>query len=359
MKLLYATSIVFPSPLANRIQIISTAQAFYKRLGLDFVLGVGESNSNEFFDCPHFDMGKDIPSYKLALKYIFYACKNKVTHVFCREDRLMFFLILYSKILFWRPNINFIFEVHDLNHRRRFWYRFILKNVQRIVVISSGLKKILIDIGIDSNNVIVSPDAVDLDRFDINISTLEARSKLSIPQEKKIIIYTGSLEKWKGVDTLYKASNYFDDSFLFLIIGGRSTWVKEFEEWYPKKNNFVMLGYKDHNEIPLYLKSADVLVIPNSAKLEISNIATSPMKLFEYMSSGRPIVASNIPSICEIIDTNSAELVNPDDELSLAEGIRKVIDNKSLSKLKSMNALGIVKKYTWDNRVKVILENII
>jgi glycosyltransferase involved in cell wall biosynthesis len=305
-----------------------------------------------------FSTGADVRSFKLAYTYLKYAFKNKFTHIFCREEKLLFFMLVYRMVFFWKRNMSFVFEVHDLNNRDKVWYKFILARTHKIVVITEGLKKILVDRGVDGAKVVVAPDAVDLEKFDIDISKGSARQKLGIDQNKKVVLYTGSLEAWKGVDTLYKASNHFDDEVLFMVVGGRNTWVKEFEGWYPLKNNFEMLGHKDHSLIPLYLKSADILVIPNSAKVEISNTATSPMKLFEYMASGRPIVASDIPSIREVLNPESAFLFNPDDELSLASMIRKALNNNDLGLKLALVARESVKKYTWHARAQKILNHI-
>ncbi len=356
MRLLYATSIRFPSPLANRIQILETSKEFFGALKNDFILGIGENNGDMVIPCPSLSTGANIRSFRLAKIYLTYAFKNKFDTVFCREEKLLFFMIVYKILLFWMPSTNFIFEVHDLNNRHKSWYKFILSRVQKIVVISQGLKSILIKEGIKESKIIVAPDAVDLAKFDIDLDKMSARQKLELPEDKIIILCNGSLEAWKGIDTFYKASNHFNDLYLFLNVGGRATWVKEFEGWYPPKKNFSLLGHKDHKEIPVYLKAADVLVIPNSAKLEISNIATSPMKLFEYMASGRPMVASNIPSIREIVDQESAFLVKPDDEIALAEGIKHVLKNEDLSKQMALSAYRKVQKYTWHARVQEILK---
>jgi glycosyltransferase involved in cell wall biosynthesis len=75
------------------------------------------------------------------------------------------------------------------------------------------------------------------------------------------------------------------------------------------------------------------------------------MKLFEYMASGRPIVASRIPSITEVLSEQDATLVSPDDAESLLKGVLV-----ALAKVPTVNQK--LAEYSWQNRVRRILLNI-
>ena len=118
----------------------------------------------------------------------------------------------------------------------------------------------------------------------------------------------------------------------------------------------MIIGYRSHSEIPYWLKAADVLVLPNSGKEEISKYWTSPIKMFEYMASKRPIMASDLPSIREILNEGNAILVQPDNPQGLAEGIRKVLENKNLAEKISARAFDDVKQHTWAKRAEKILD---
>jgi glycosyltransferase involved in cell wall biosynthesis len=106
--------------------------------------------------------------------------------------------------------------------------------------------------------------------------------------------------------------------------------------------------------IPLYLRAADVLVVPNTAKEDISRLYTSPMKLFEYMASGTPIVASDLPSIREIVDDSIVSFFAPDDPASLAETIGRVLYNYPEAEAKARLARERVKPYSWKRRAEAI-----
>jgi glycosyltransferase involved in cell wall biosynthesis len=86
---------------------------------------------------------------------------------------------------------------------------------------------------------------------------------------------------------------------------------------------------------------------------------TSPIKLFEYMASRRPIVATSLPSIKEILkDGSNALLVGPDDVDLLVKGIKRVLEDHALAEKLAAQAGSDVKKYTWEKRVKRILNGL-
>ena len=119
-----------------------------------------------------------------------------------------------------------------------------------------------------------------------------------------------------------------------------------------------MVGHRPHGEIPYWLKAADVLVLPNSGKEDISKYWTSPLKMFEYMASGRPIVASDLPSIREVLNGENAILVEPDNPEKLAGGIKAILQNNQLSDRISIKAVLDVQEYSWTKRVQKIWQRL-
>ena len=109
--------------------------------------------------------------------------------------------------------------------------------------------------------------------------------------------------------------------------------------------------------VPAWLKRFDVLALPNIASERISARHTSPLKLFEYMAAGRPIVASDLPSLREVLrDDENALLVPPDDPKVLAAGIRRVIEDKPFAAKLAAQAREDVMQYSWTSRAKRLLE---
>lgn len=287
----------------------------------------------------------------------FYALTREADIIYSRDEWPLYFLSFFRK--------NLVYEAHRFSGRRAFFYRrFRNKNI-KIVAITAQLKDDLARAGLRSENILVSSDGVDLDEFNIGISKEEARAKTGLPLDKKIVMYTGHLFEWKGVITLLDAVRLIADynspaggqvikNILFVFVGGMERDVKKFKERAGDLENIIILGHRPHKEIPVFLKSADALVLPNSANDKISNY-TSPLKLFEYMSSGRPIIASKLPAITEVLNNFNSVLVGSDDSHELAEGMIKVLEDEKNSNGLAARALEDVGQYTWQERAGKIV----
>lgn len=225
-----------------------------------------------------------------------------------------------------------------------------------MIVITKSIKDLYLSMGVVPENIIVAPDAADIDRFDIAIGKEEARKQLGLPLGKKIILYKGHLYAEKGAGVLALAMPYVKDkNAIAVFIGGTEEDIDSFRKEFSEKENIFILGNRPRKETPFYQKAADVLIIPNSAKDDMSRLYTSPMKLFGYMASGVPIVASDLPSLKEVLDENNAYLVSADSPEALAKGIDIALANESESSAKAEKAYERAQEFTWKSRANIIL----
>ena len=181
---------------------------------------------------------------------------------------------------------------------------------------------------------------------------------IQIPLDKNIICYTGHLFQWKGVYTLAESVQYLPEDCVIYVIGGMDADIIALQGFIAEHHlkNIVLIGYIPYHDVAMYLAAADILVLPNSAKAKIAREYTSPLKLFEYMGAQRPIVASDLPSLREVLcHRKNAYLVQPDDPKALAEGIIAIVDDKGISSAMTKAAYQDVQKYTWDIRAENIL----
>jgi len=375
MKLSYISNQRLPTEKAYGIQIVKTCEAFAD-LGIDITLVVPYRRNDiakNIFDyysikrnfefrkifSPDFYLPGKLDKIAFAVKNFISAIILVVHTLFLRVD------IIYSRdepIIFFssflRKSRGLIFEAHRFSDLRQFFYRRFKKKNIKIIAISNGLKNKFMEFGFKPENILVAPDGVNIEKFNINKTKEECRRELDLPLDKKIVLYSGHLFEWKGAHILAEAVVYLQE-VLFVFIGGTEANILEFQKKFGNGKNIKIFGQKPHEEIPLFLKTADVLVLPNSAKEIISSLYTSPLKLFEYMASGRPIVASDLPSIREVLNEKNSILVKPDDAEALASGIKKALGDITLSDQISRTAFEDVKKYTWGKRAVKIHDYII
>lgn len=249
---------------------------------------------------------------------------------------------------------NTVYEMHDFV-KKSFVYRVLLSRVRFVLVTNEWKRKQLQEtFGIRPEKIILERNAVDIDAF--GSTTKEAaRSALGLAQDASIAVYTGHLYEWKGADTLAKAASLVPNTQI-VFVGGAPADVVKFKAQWGQSPNIRIVGHVAHELIPLWQSAADVLVLPNSGKEEISVHYTSPMKLFEYMASERPIVASDLPSIREILPEDAGFYAVPDDPTSFADAIQRAFAEGST---KSARARQTAATFTWQKRAQRILHRII
>ncbi len=348
-----------PTEKAHGIQIMKMCEAFAD-LGHEVILVVPyrfnhiKDNPFEYYGVTKNFKIKRLPSVDLVIfgkigfliqsisfaKFaLLYSIFYKADIIYSRDEVLVIFLSFLHRNIFWESHTN----------TYNFFVKKFIRKIKRVVVITKSLKNFYLSKGINNLKILVAPDAVDIKEFNVSLSKEESRDKLGLPQDKKIVMYTGHLYGWKGVGILAQSAELLGKDTFVVFVGGTDECIDEFKNKYTL-DNILILGRKSHKEIPYYLKTADVLVLPNTAKEDVSKLYTSPMKLFEYMASGVAIVASDLPSIREILNEVNSTLVEADNPKALATGIKKAL-NKDGKK-----AMEDVRQYTWENRALNILK---
>lgn len=369
MRIIYVANTRLPTEMAHGLQIMKMCEAF-SMLGVKLELVVprrfhiselGKKDPFEYYKVKKSFKIKKIFSLDLtplnrflgpisslpqALSFSFfvsvYLLFNKSDIVYSRDRFSLFFI----------NKKNVVFEAHKIPKSLS------LKGVKKVITISRGIKQDLIKKGVDSNKIFIAPDAIDLVDFEVKESKEECRKKLDLPLDSKLVLYTGHLYTWKGVETLAKSSRFLENNTVIVVVGGIKWYLSDFKKFVKKNNlkNILILGYQDYFKIPYYLKASDCLVLTGTKKSKVSQHYTSPMKMFEYMASGRPIIASDLLSFREVLNQGNSILVKSDNSRALAEGIKKVLNSPELAERISSQAFKDVQQYTWDKRAKKILK---
>lgn len=369
MKLTYLANVRIPSPRAQGYAIMKMCEQF-ARIGADVQLVVPNKRNNEtekdpyvYYRIEHNFSIKKVGSIDLLgpfeifgllffwidfLSFLFvlrFFTKIEHSDVLYTRDYLLALLFSHTKMV--------CLEIHQIP-TSTFLFKQAIRNPQLFVVLNENLKHILINMGVEASRIHVFASGVELQEFNIDITKEEARKSSELPVDKPIVMYTGHLYPWKGVDTLAQAAKTMQET-LFVFVGGIEPELTQFKEKYKQYKNIIVRPFVQREKIPQYLKSADVLVIPNSQHEKISAQYTSPLKLFEYMASKRPIVVSDLPSMRAVLSEHNAFFAEADNAASFSEVIQRVFESKESAARIAEQAFQDVGKYTWEKRAKDIL----
>lgn len=299
-----------------------------------FILG----NLNEFLWANLRDF---IFSLNICFRLIKYRKEPSVV-LFTRVWSMLYIFLFFKKIGL--VNNKIYFESHKFS-------KFILKPLSELdglIVINNYLFNSYQKH--DLKNIYVAHDGVNIEDYN---SLTEYKFK---PKKNQYnLVYTGSLFQWKGVYALVDSLNYLANNINLICIGGSAQYLKAFQKYVKdsgQENRVTIIPHIPKKDLLEFIETADILLLPNSAKDKMS-LYTSPIKMFEYMASKRPIVASDLSSIKEVLThKKNAFLFEADNEKDLARKIKLVL-NQDCSHLVN-NAYEEVNKYTWDDRAKNI-----
>ena len=359
---------------ASSIHIMKMCQAMC-RLGFHVELVLPDySNDGDIFDyygiTERFKI-TSIPYTSLINRQIIHGAASAV---YCWIKKNEFDLVLTRNVVFTYLatrlfNLPTIYDAHHplVNNIAKSMFKG-FKNSDNLLKFSTnsrGLADIYIKEGLSEEKLIVAHNGVDLERFETGKSPSRLREELGLPQAVKIVCYCGNTYSGRGIELLVDAASKFKD-LVFLVVGGLDEDNNKYIRMANERsiNNLLIQGFVPHTEVPKYLKASDVLVIPYSSNMTIRGGIkavefTSPIKLFEYMAAGKPIISSALPTIIEILeDGETASLFEPDNFGSFCEKLDLVLNNSNYSKTLSENASSKVLDYTWEARVEKILESL-
>ena len=327
MKLYYLAGTALPTEKAHGLQIIKTCAALAAQ-GLSVTLLVPKRGAEDLWSYYQMPATFEVEwaPFKLApqlgrLGYWWgawrFACwawrkiKQGQPDVILVRDPLPALVASWSgRPVFWEshePKANWLFGL-------------VAKRATGVVAISSGIKNFLVEhLGVSAEKISVVPDAADVEVIQALSDDKNLwRQQLNLPLDKKIALYTGHLYDWKGADTLARAAKLLPADVLVVLVGGTIEALADFQVRFGATPNLLLAGHQPASDIPAWLKAADVLVLPNSGKQLISSTFTSPLKLFEYLAAGRAIVASDLPSLREILTEATCFFVVADDIICLS-----------------------------------------
>ena len=373
MKILYISKSIIPSRTANSIHVIKMCQALADN-GHEVVLLAPdvkdqyEADVNDIYEYygvrKNFEIKKlwhpgiKVGAFLYTLSIFFYLCINK-------KFNLVYGRFLHGCYVATLLQNKVIFESHapifnNKNHRLTVFNKLIKnKYFKKMVVISQALKNMYLENGyLNDSKIQVAHDGADeVTNFNSKIELLGGKDNLKVG-------YVGHLYKGKGMEVIASMANKLDEDVEIHIIGGLE---KDITHWKNKiiGRNIHFYGFIPHKKVSNYINALDVCLLPNqkivfahgsdSSKDNINiSTFTSPLKLFEYMSHKKPIIASDLPVIREVLNERNSILVKYDDIKLWISSIQKL---KNLKKRESIanQALSDFYSYTWKNRALLVI----
>jgi glycosyltransferase involved in cell wall biosynthesis len=255
-----------------------------------------------------------------------------------------------------------VLELHDApDHVPERWRR-VKPFVREFVVISNGLKEDLVKrLGIPEERIVVAPDGFDPAEFeDDAMSGKETlRQAFGLPVSAFVAIYAGSFYPWKGVDLVVRAWAQTPPNAHLVLIGGPPGDRERLARLVDARvrDRIHIYPYVSRPEIVRWLRAADVGLLTSSPAHEIARAFTSPIKQFEYLAAGLPIIASDVPSSHEVLTTDVATFYKPS-ESGFVDAFRKTMEDASWRASAARRTRELVRGYSWEARARSISETI-
>ncbi|MDC0469137.1 glycosyltransferase [Candidatus Pelagibacter sp.] len=294
--------------------------------------------------------------YLFSIKSIIESLKFKPDIYITRNFFTSFLLTIFKKKNILELHHGIEFESRIVKLILKSFNFFNLKSLVRLVAITRSVKTYYEKkFKISEKKIIVSPSGTSIDRIFFN-NYIKTNKKLNIG-------YFGSLFKSRGIDIIIKLSKIDNDNNYF-IFGNLNQYKNiKFKSY---NSNLYLNNYLPYKLVPNYISKMDILLMPYQEKITVAgnvgNIIefTSPLKLFDYIACGKPIISSNIKVLKEILKEkkNIIFIKNSKNVFSWKAEIKKIKLLNTKRFIISQNNLKLSKNYKLKNRAKDFLKNL-
>ena len=379
MKIAVITNSRIPSLTANSIQAMKVAQALMQ-LGNEIrMFAPRETNliSRETLlkhyglrIAPRLDL---LPSEKHLKRLDFIVHAQRAAKQFNAD--LIYTWLPQSAVLGLRSGYPVVLEMHaDVAGRMGAWWlrQFWGAREKKVMTVTTSALRNALErstmIQFKDESLLVAPNGVELEKYAGLPNPPEARHQLNLP-EGLTVGFTGHIYPGRGADLLFELARQLPQ-VNFLWVGGTPELV---DFWRGKltdahMTNVTMTGFVQHEIIPLYQAASDILLMPYSSSISASSgqdIAEviNPMKMFEYMASGRAIVSADLPSIREVLNEANAVFVETGD-LEVVSGkwkaeIESLLGDDARRQRLAVQARKDVEQLTWMKREERVMKRFI
>ncbi len=232
----------------------------------------------------------------------------------------------------------------------------------KIIAVTPGIKEFIHNnYGVNNEKIVVINNGANTDLFR-PMNQKESKINLKLQVSKNYVCFVGNFAPWQGVEYLIQAATFVlieCPNARFLIVGDGD--MKE--DWMKLTHNlglidkFIFTGKVPYELINLYINTSDVCVAPFVVARN-AKIGLSPLKIYEYLSCGKPVVASNIPGVSDLLQHSGGGIVvTPESPIDIAAAIIQLIRSESLKMQMGSNGREyVMKNHSWASSTKKVLD---
>lgn len=347
--ILYVTRAKLSLSRASTYNIIKTAESL-QRDGCSvklFSAAPEDKSKDHIAGDKNTDLSFDLDIAPKKRMILWYVVRNrKMFDVLYFRDPFLFPSACLAKYVL-RKKV--IFEIHGNYEWRRvfFVWKCAVWASDALVFITSALQAAYAS---KKPSIVVHSNGVDVGAY--TGDSKELRTKLQLPQDKKIVMYVGSF-LWYSMDVLVDLAVALDQGACLIIVGAKEEEIRTLQQKAHAKNISDRMMYVSRvkpNQVAEYLCSADILVNP----LVITYPGSISSKLYEYMAAGKPIVSTAGGANLEILRNNENAMIVELSGKAFAVAIKRLIDDAAMRDSLSVAARDDARKYTWEERAKRI-----
>lgn len=252
--------------------------------------------------------------------------------------------------------------IYECHHFRSQTYEPEVVNhplLQVAVTVVDTVRDNMIANGMPAEKILVAPNGFNRQFLDRHPAEAAAwRQRLLKEGFRQLVVYAGALHPFKGIDLLLEAAHELP-FIKFAIAGGPTEQQQHYQTKIEQQGlkNVELLGFLTQTQLAELLQAADVLAHPHLLGAAAS--FTSPLKLFDYLASGTPIVASRIPSLNQPqFNDWVAAWCEPNQVQSFVEGLRIVIRDRPRPQTGFQQSDQMLQKFSWKSRMQGILARV-
>lgn len=256
-----------------------------------------------------------------------------------------------------RHGIPFVYYIIDELHRllpnrelqgtAKLIESYNMRHADAVLSINEQLRDYTIDLGAKREQTVVIRAGVDLEKFS-NSNGSEIRSSIGANDDDVVLFFMGWLYDFSGLkEAVEEFISYPDNRLKMLIVGKGDLWeeLTRLIEEHGLQDRVVLWGWQDYDKLPDIIKAADICMLPAHANKIMMNIV--PIKMYEYLASGKPVIATRLNGLMAEFGENSGVIYidKSGDVLSTAS---RLIDTGEY-KIRCEQALEFTEGLDWND----------